>query len=168
MRHDRLLYAMINHYRGDARRINHFLKVYAFAQTIASQEQVDETSLAITEAVAICHDIGIRKSEQKYGTCTYEMQQTEGATEARMLLSSLDYPSHMVQRICHIIRFHHTFDMIDGLDFQILVEADLLVNLEEKGSDATVVEKMRHQVFRTRTALHMLEAYLEDPEDTLC
>ena len=160
MRHDGLLLAMIHHDQGDARRINHFLKVYAFAQTIALQEQVDETSLATIEATAICHDIGIRTSEQKYGTCTYAMQQSEGAIEARVLLPSLGYPEKMVRRICHIISLHHTFEAIDGIDFRILVEADLLVNLEEKNSDATAVETMRRQIFRTKAGLALLDAYL--------
>ena len=153
MRHDGLLLAMINHDQGDARRINHFLKVYAFAQTIALQEQVDETSLATIEATAICHDIGIRTSEQKSGTCTYAMQQSEGAAEARVLLPSLGYPEKMVRRICHIISLHHTFDAIEGIDFRILVEADLLVNLEEKNSDCDCRGDDASPDIRTKQAL---------------
>ncbi|MDX9940352.1 MAG: HD domain-containing protein, partial [Sphaerochaetaceae bacterium] len=78
MRHDALIDAMIELFSQDAKRINHFLKVYAFAQTIALQEKVNAELQDIIEAVAICHDIGIRISEKKYGNCTYEMQQTEG------------------------------------------------------------------------------------------
>ena len=156
MHHDALLDAMIRLYAGEAKRINHFLKVYALAQTIALQEQVSNEMLSVIETVAICHDIGIHISEKKYGQCTFAMQQSEGAVEGRKLLSSLGYPAQLLERVCHIIAFHHTFDAIDGLDFQILVEADLLVNLDEKQSDATQIEHMRNTVFKTPTGIKYL------------
>ncbi len=40
MRHNKLIDSMVDMFRGDARRINHFLKVYAYAKTIAEEEHV--------------------------------------------------------------------------------------------------------------------------------
>ena len=36
------------------------------------------------------------------------------------------------ERICYLIGHHHTYDKIDGTDYQILVDADFLVNLYEE------------------------------------
>ena len=51
---------MIEYYRGDAKRIQHFIKVYNFASLLGRQEQLDEETLFILETAAIVHDIGIR------------------------------------------------------------------------------------------------------------
>ena len=41
----------------------------------------------------------------------------------------------MVQRICFLIAHHHTYQSVDDIDYQILIEADFLVNMfEEKMS----------------------------------
>ena len=58
---------MTEYFKGDTRRIQHFLKVYSFAETIALLEQLDAYSLHILKTAAIVHDIGIKISEEKYG-----------------------------------------------------------------------------------------------------
>lgn len=54
---------MIEYFRGDAKRIQHFIKVYNFAAFLGRQEQIDEETLFILETAAIVHDIGIRICE---------------------------------------------------------------------------------------------------------
>lgn len=157
MRHDALMTAMIRMNRGDTRRINHLLKVFALAQMIGFGAQLSEQDQAIVEAVAICHDIGIPVAEHLYGRCTYAMQQSLGASEAGKLLPRLGYPPAMVARICHIISLHHTFEAIDALDFQVLVEADLLVNLEEQQSNMEQIHHMRKSIFKTDSGTHLLD-----------
>ena len=44
--------AMIDLYRGDAKRIQHFCKVHSYAKLIAETEHVDEKCLFILEAAA--------------------------------------------------------------------------------------------------------------------
>ena len=66
---DRLHMAMIELYRGDARRIQHFCKVHSYAKLIAEMEQVDADTLFVIEAAALTHDIGIHVCEEKYGNC---------------------------------------------------------------------------------------------------
>jgi len=58
---------------------------------------------------------------------------------------------------------HHTLDAVEGVDFRILVEADLLVNLDEKRADAERIESMRSKVFRTKTGLRYLSALFPSP-----
>ena len=37
----------------------------------------------------------------------------------------------MVERICYLIGHHHTYKDVDGADYQLLLEADFLVNAYE-------------------------------------
>ncbi len=84
--HLQLISSMIEYYRGDAKRIQHFIKVYNFASLLGRQEQLDEETLFILETAAIVHDIGIRICEQKYGVCDGKHQELEGPAEAEKLL----------------------------------------------------------------------------------
>ena len=59
-----LIKKMTEYFKGDTRRIQHFLKVYSFAETIALLEQLDTYSLHILKTAAIVHDIGIKISEE--------------------------------------------------------------------------------------------------------
>lgn len=49
---NKLHLAMIELYKGDAKRIQHFCKVHSYAKLIAETENVDEKCLFIIEAVA--------------------------------------------------------------------------------------------------------------------
>ena len=65
MQLQQLLEAMIAYMGGDARRIQHFIKVHALAQLIGRQEQLNERTQFILEAAALTHDIGIKNGEAK-------------------------------------------------------------------------------------------------------
>ena len=62
---NKLHLAMIELYRGDAKRIQHFCKVHSYAKLIAETENVDKECLFIIEAAALTHDIGIHSCEEK-------------------------------------------------------------------------------------------------------
>jgi uncharacterized protein len=55
-----------------------------------------------------------------------------------------------------LIGHHHTYDHIDAPDWQILVEADFLVNLFEDGESRDTVLKVREKIFRTETGKRIL------------
>ena len=61
-----LTMAMITLYSGDPKRIQHFMKVYAFAKMIAEEEQIGAKQREVIEAAALVHDIGIHAAEKKY------------------------------------------------------------------------------------------------------
>ncbi len=149
--------AMIGYYKGDARRINHFLKVFAFAKSIGELEGLAPEAQHILEVAAVTHDIGIKPSEQKYDSCAGEYQQIEGPPVAREMLKNLGHAPEVIERVCYLISKHHTYTNIDGLDYQILVEADFLVNLFEHESSLSAVLTARNKVFRTPTGLRYLD-----------
>lgn len=148
---DDLFMDMIAYYDGDPKRIQHFTKVYSYARLIGIGEELDDASLFILEAAAYTHDIGIRVAEEKYGRCDGKLQEQEGPIIAQKMLSQLGFENYIVERICFLIGHHHTYDNIDGLDYQILVEADFLVNLYEDDAGNRAIDKAYKRIFKTET-----------------
>lgn len=148
---DDLFMDMIAYYDGDPKRIQHFTKVHSYARLIGIGEELDDASLFILEAAAYTHDIGIRVAEEKYGRCDGKLQEQEGPIIAQMMLSQLGFENYIVERICFLIGHHHTYDNIDGLDYQILVEADFLVNLYEDDAGNRAIDKAYKRIFKTET-----------------
>ena len=135
----------------DRKRIQHFTKVHSYARLIGIGEELDDASLFILEAAAYTHDIGIRVAEEKYGRCDGKLQEQEGPIIAQKMLSQLGFENYIVERICFLIGHHHTYDNIDGLDYQILVEADFLVNLYEDDAGNRAIDKAYKRIFKTET-----------------
>jgi HD superfamily phosphodiesterase len=152
--------AMISYYAGDTRRINHLLKVYGFAKAIGEREGLDERDQHILEVAALTHDIGIKVSESRYGDCSGKHQEVEGPPEARRMLLTLGCNPEVVDRVCWLIAHHHTYDDIEGLDYQILVEADFLVNMVEDALPLSAVDSIMKRIFRTATGSRLLELYI--------
>lgn len=148
---DDLFMDMIAYYDGDPKRIQHFTKVHSYARLIGIGEELDDASLFILEAAAYTHDIGIRVAEEKYGRCYGKLQEQEGPIIAQKMLSQLGFENYIVERICFLIGHHHTYDNIDGLDYQILVEADFLVNLYEDDAGNRAIDKAYKRIFKTET-----------------
>jgi HD superfamily phosphodiesterase len=155
----RVARAMIAHYAGDPKRISHFLKVHGLAKTIGELEGLDERTQHVLEVAALTHDIGIKVSEERYGNCAGHHQEIEGPPIARKMLEQLDLDSRVIDRVCWLIAHHHTYDAIVSIDHQVLVEADLLVNIVEDGLSEPAVDSIREKVFRTRTGIELLEDY---------
>ena len=51
--------------------------------------------------------------------------------------------------MCYLVGHHHTYENIDGMDYQILVEADFLVNFYEDQLPAGAIRTAREKIFRT-------------------
>lgn len=153
-----LLAAMIAYDRGDARRIQHLVKVHDFATAIGVLEGMPEDELFILESAAILHDIGIHVSEQKYNSSSGKYQELEGPGEADKVLRELGgYTEAQIERIKFLIGHHHTYNDIQGLDYQILVEADFLVNLYEDNVPMSSLESVKEKIFKTATGTKFLE-----------
>ena len=157
MEHTNVIHEMILFDRGDARRIQHFLKVYQFAALIGKLEGLSPEQQEILEIAAILHDIGIIPSEKKYGISNGKLQEQEGPAYARELLNRIGgYGQEFIDRVCFLIAHHHTYEGVDGLDWQILLEADFLVNSFEKNMPEEAIKKFRASVFRTKSGIALL------------
>ena len=153
-----LALAMISYDNGDPKRIQHTTKVHAYAALIGMEEGLDEETQFVLESAALVHDIGIRASEKKYGHQNGKMQEQEGPAVAEELLTRLGgYTPEQIERICWLIGHHHTYHVCEDLDYQILIEADFLVNLYEDQEDAEAIRAVKKNIFRTSSGLKMLD-----------
>ena len=148
--------AMMLKNRGDRRRIEHSLKVYAYARLLGQAEFLGDELLEIVEITALLHDIGIHVAEKKLGKCSSQDQEIEGPPVASEILTALNFSSAVIERVCFIISRHHTFTAIDNVDFQILVEADFLVNAsEDQMSDVQIINFAKN-IFKTKSGINIL------------
>ena len=152
----KLIEKMMEYYAGDPKRVQHFLKVYEFAKLIGESESLDTETMHILRTAAIVHDIGIKISEEKYGSSNGKYQEKEGPAVAEPMLLALGYDEAVIDRVLFLIAHHHTYNEIEGLDYQILVEADFLVNLFEDGSSREAAQKVQKNIFKTNTGMKYL------------
>ena len=149
--------AMMEKNSGDIRRIEHSLKVYGWALQLGVSESIDGNTMEILEITALLHDIGIHVAEKKYGHSTSQYQELEGPPVASEILTTLGYAPEIVERVCYIISKHHTFTAIDHIDFQLLVEADFLVNSTEDQLSENQILNFAKNIFKTESGFSYLK-----------
>mgnify|MGYP001065989169 CR=1 FL=1 len=146
-----LIQKMLAYYSGDPARIQHYTKVYIYASMIGHAEHLSDELQHILETAAILHDIGIKIAEEKYHSSAGVLQEKEGPALAEQMLSELGFEKDVIERVSFLVGHHHTYTGIDGLDYQILVEADFLVNLFEGNTDTAHIRATYDNIFRTET-----------------
>ena len=67
------------------------------------------------------------------------------------------YTDQQIERICWLVAHHHTYHVCEDLDYQILIEADFLVNLHEDNESANAISAVRRNIFRTESGTRMIE-----------
>ncbi|MBD5493933.1 MAG: phosphohydrolase, partial [Lachnospiraceae bacterium] len=73
----------------------------------------------------------------------------EGPDLAKRLMADLHFDEQVSERVQYLIAHHHTYDNMDGIDYQILVEADFLVNIMEGGLSKEATLNTYNNIFRT-------------------
>ena len=155
---NRVLQAMIEYDSGDPMRIHHFIKVHAFAAYIGRQEGLDKDTQEILELAAIVHDIGIHLAVENYGSASAKYQEMIGPGEAEAMLEELGLPENVIKRVSYLVAHHHTYDLVDGPDYQILLEADYIANASENGYERRNVENFIHKIMRTESGKALARA----------
>lgn len=131
--------------------VEHTLHVLGFAQTIADSEGVTGDLRETTALAAVLHDIGFVEAERKHGSLAGPYQELEGPPVARDILTKIGVSEEISQRVCYIVGHHHTAPAIDGLDFQILWEADCVENMLDRLAehDAAALLRIVEKNFKT-------------------
>lgn len=154
----KVLKKMIAYFHQDIKRVNHAIKVYGFAKTISGNEFVSEKYKTVIELAAVLHDIGIKEAEKKYNSSGGKYQEIEGPPIAEGILIDEGIDKSIIERVCYLIGNHHSYNKIDGTDFQILVEADFIVNIEEDALDIEAIRSIKEKYFKTATGRKILES----------
>ena len=126
----RLLRALMDYFAGDDRRIEHAIRVLYHSDRLA--EKRPECDADILIASALLHDIGIKVSEEKHGYNNGRTQEEYGPPEAEAVLRSIGFPEGKIQTVKNIIGNHHSPSRYAYPELEVLKEADLIVNRDEK------------------------------------
>ncbi|MFZ5760722.1 MAG: HD domain-containing protein [Thermodesulfobacteriota bacterium] len=126
---ERTAVAMKRYFGTDFKRIGHASKVAHYAEEINRYEEGDP---AVVLVAAYLHDIGIQKAERKHNSTAARYQHQEGPPIARQILTDLGAEPGLIDEVCDIIGHHHFPRREESINFKVLYDADLIVNLDEK------------------------------------
>lgn len=149
---------MIEYSNGNLHDINHFMKVYGYAKTISECENIDKDTKEILEVAALLHDIACPLCREKYGNTNGKYQEEEGKILTAEFLKDTGYSEEFINRVVYLVGHHHTLTNIEGMDYQILIEADYLVNADESSYSKENIKNMLEKVFKTSTGSELLKS----------
>ncbi len=149
---------MVDYYQGNKHDVAHFIKVYTYAKTIGELEQLDADTQQILELAAIVHDIACPLCRIKYGNTNGKNQEAESPALVEPFLAELSVPQDKIERISWLVAHHHTYTNVDGIDYQILLEADYLVNADESEYSLKAVQTTYERVFKTESGRRLLRS----------
>ena len=146
---------------GNIHDIDHFIRVWTYARTIGELEGLDAQAQFILEIAAITHDIACPLCREKYGNTNGKHQEAEGAPMVRAFFADSGLDTEQIDRVAYLVGHHHTFTGIDGLDYQILVEADYIANASENGYSRENVRNFMTKIMKTNSGKRLLAAVMK-------
>lgn len=149
---------MIEYSKGNRHDINHFLKVWACARTIGLCEGLSPSDQETLEIAALLHDIACPLCREKYGNTNGKYQEKEGMPLALEFLRGTGVSDACRDRVVYLVGHHHTPAGADGPDYQILLEADYLVNADESSYSEANIRSTLTGIFKTRTGKDLLKS----------
>jgi HD superfamily phosphodiesterase len=156
---ERISLEMKKYFARDLKRVSHSLKVAHYAEQIMKREGGDPLVILGT---AYLHDVGSLEAEKKTtdaGEDYHRLQEIEGPPIAREILDRLGIQKEVSAEVCEIIGRHHHPREKEVLNFQILLEADWLANMEEGGNceDQGKARAIVEKYFRTEAGRELAE-----------
>ena len=76
----------------------------------------------------------------------------------KKILSEAGVEEAVKERVSYLVCHHHTYTGVDGLDYQILLEADYLVNADEGQASKEAIRNAEKQFFVTKTGKELLHS----------
>ena len=95
---------------------------------------------------------------KKYNSTAGDLQEIEGPPIAEKMLNELNILQEIINRVCFLIGHHHSYSQIDGIDYQILVEADFLVNIYEDNMNESQIKSIRNKIFKTKSGISIIDS----------
>ena len=152
-----ILYTQGNKIKHD---VAHFLKVHQYARIIGKLEHLEKREQEILEVAAIVHDIACPMCREKYGNANGKYQEIEGAPLVTEFLSDTGMTTEQISRVAYLVGHHHTLTDIKGMDYQILIEADYIVNASENGYSKENVENFVEKIVKTQSGRELTRAVM--------
>lgn len=126
----RIVKLLIEFFGEDNRRIEHALRVLHHADRVMAEHSSCDPEIVV--ACALLHDVGIKVSQEKLGYSNGHTQEEYGPAAAEALLRSIRFPQEKTQVVKDIIGNHHSPSRYDYPELEVLKQADLIVNRDEK------------------------------------
>ncbi len=143
---------------GNIYDIDHFIRVWTYARTIGELENLDRETQFLLEVAAITHDIACPLCRVKYGNTNGKYQEEEGVSMVKEFLSDTGIAEEVIDRVAFLVGHHHTFSGIDGIDYQILIEADYIANATENGYGQENIVNFMQKIMETEGGKQILKA----------
>ncbi|WP_417914423.1 HD domain-containing protein [Candidatus Electronema sp. JM] len=141
---DKVAAAMRSYFGSDSRRIKHAEAVAEQAESIGKAES--GTDMLVIIACGYLHDIGIKEAERKFNSSLARYQHSEGPPVARELLTALKAQPELIDEVCDIIGHHHSPRETETVNFKVLYDADLIVNMTEEHQDKPLSQQQLDKV----------------------
>jgi len=148
---DRVAIAMKRYFGRDFKRIGHAANVARYAEQIVKEEKGNP---AVVLCTAYLHDIGIPEAERKYNSTGVRYHQKEGPPIAREILTRLGAREEIIDEVCDIIGHHHHPGDEETLNFKIVYDADMIVNLEEHEKDKEIERNRLSEIIEKKFLTH--------------
>jgi HD superfamily phosphodiesterase len=132
-----LLMSLEEFFGADRERIRHAREVLRITELLLRDVPGDP---AIAIPAAILHDVGIKPAEEKYGSAAGHLQEMEGPSVARAILSKHGFSPAAIDEICDIVAHHHSPGHIVTDSFKALYDADCIVNLADEAASMSADE----------------------------
>ena len=147
---------MISFSQGNIHDIDHFIRVWTYAKTIGELEKLDKATQFILEVSAMVHDIACPLCREKYGNTNGKYQEKESEPIVREFLKDAGLNQEQMNRVVFLVGHHHTYSDIQGIDYQILVEADYIANATENGYSRQNMLNFMDRVMKTESGKRVL------------
>ncbi len=141
---------------GNIHDIEHFVKVWSYAKTIGELEGLDSETQFLLETEALTHDITCPVCRKKYGNANGKLQEKQSPALIIAFFSDTDLTESLVERVSYVVGHHHTYDGVDGLDWQILLEADYIVNASESAYSRENIQEFLETHAKTSTGKRLI------------
>ena len=131
--------------------------MWTYAKTIGELEKLSKETQYILEVAAITHDIACPLCREKYGNTNGKYQEEEGALLVKDFLRGTGMSKAQIDRVAFLVGHHHTFVEINGIDYQILVEADYIANASENDYSKENMTNFMEKIMKTEAGKRLLK-----------
>ena len=84
----------------------------------------------------------------------------------REFLADTGMTAEQIDRVAYLVGHHHSPAQINGIDYQILIEADYIVNASESGYDQQAIRTFMEHTMKTAAGIQLTKTVFECKNDS--